>query len=75
VKLHVVGHTDSVGGFDSNMVLSKRRADAVISALVKDYGVAASRMVGNGVASLAPVASNSNEDGRAKNRRVELVLQ
>jgi OOP family OmpA-OmpF porin len=75
VKLHVVGHTDSVGGFDSNMTLSKRRADAVISALVKDYGVAASRMVGNGVASLAPVASNSNEDGRAKNRRVELVLQ
>ena len=75
VKLHVVGHTDSVGSFDSNMALSKRRADAVISALVKDYGVAASRMVGNGVASLAPVASNSNEDGRAKNRRVELVLQ
>lgn len=75
VKLHVVGHTDSVGGFDSNMVLSKRRADAVAAALVKDYGVAAARLVGNGVASLAPVASNGTEDGRAKNRRVELVLQ
>lgn len=75
VKLHVVGHTDSVGGFDGNMGLSKRRADAVASALAKDYGVSSARMIGNGVASLAPVASNATEEGRAKNRRVELVLQ
>ena len=75
VKLHVVGHTYSVGGFDSNLALSKRRAEAVAAALAKDYGIAASRMVGNGVASLAPVASNSSDEGRAKNRRVELVLQ
>lgn len=75
VKLHVVGHTDSVGGFDSNLALSKRRADAVAAALAKDYGIAANRMVGNGVASLAPVASNSSDEGRAENRRVELVLQ
>ena len=75
VKLHVVGHTDSVGSFDSNLALSKRRADAVAAALVKDYGIAANRMVGNGVASLAPVASNSSDEGKAKNRRVELVPQ
>ena len=75
VKLHVVGHTDLVGSFDSNMALSKRRAEAVAAALAKDYGVAANRLVGNGVASLAPVASNSTEEGRAKNRRVELALQ
>jgi outer membrane protein OmpA-like peptidoglycan-associated protein len=75
VKLHVVGHTDSVGGFDSNLALSRRRAEAVAAALVKDYGVAAGRLVGNGVASLAPVAINASEEGRAKNRRVELVLQ
>jgi len=75
VKLHVVGHTDSVGSFDSNLGLSRRRAEAVAAALVKDYGVAAGRLVGNGVASLAPVASNATEEGRAKNRRVELVLQ
>ena len=75
VKLHVVGHTDSVGGFDSNLALSRRRAEAVAAALVKDYGVATGRLVGNGVASLAPVASNASEEGRAKNRRVELVLQ
>jgi OOP family OmpA-OmpF porin len=75
VKLHVVGHTDSVGGFDSNLALSKRRADAVAAVLVKDHGIAPGRLVGNGVASLAPVASNSSEEGRAKNRRVELVPQ
>ena len=75
VKLHVVGHTDSVGGFDSNLALSRRRAEAVAAALVKDYGVATGRLVGNGVASLAPVASNASEEGRSKNRRVELVLQ
>ena len=75
MRLLVVGHTDSVGGFDSNLALSRRRAEAVAAALVKDYGVAAGRLVGNGVASLAPVASNASEEGRAKNRRVELVLQ
>lgn len=75
VKLHVVGHTDSVGSFDSNLALSKRRADAVAAALARDYGIASNRLVGNGVASLAPVASNTTDDGRAKNRRVELVPQ
>jgi outer membrane protein OmpA-like peptidoglycan-associated protein len=74
-KLHVVGHTDSVGGFDANLALSRRRAEAVAAVLVKDYGIAASRLTGNGVASLAPVASNATDEGRAKNRRVELVLQ
>lgn len=75
VKLHVVGHTDSVGGFDANLALSRQRASAVASALAKDYGIAAARLTGNGVASLAPVASNATDEGRAKNRRVELVLQ
>ena len=74
-RLHVVGHTDTVGGFDSNLALSRRRAEAVVAALGRDYGIAASRLQPNGVASLAPVASNAAEEGRAKNRRVELVLQ
>ena len=75
VKLHVVGHTDSVGGFDSNLALSRRRAESVAAALARDYGIAVNRLVGNGVASLAPVASNASDEGRAKNRRVELVPQ
>lgn len=75
VSLHVVGHTDSVGSFSSNLALSRRRAEAVTAALVADYGIDGSRLTSNGVASLAPVASNTGEEGRAKNRRVELVLQ
>jgi OOP family OmpA-OmpF porin len=75
LKLHVVGHTDNAGGLASNMVLSKQRADAVVSALVHQYHISQTRLDAAGVGSLAPVASNKNEDGRAKNRRVELVEQ
>lgn len=74
-KLHVVGHTDSVGSFESNLALSRQRATAVAVMLTKDYGIAAARLTGNGVASLAPVATNTADEGRAKNRRVELVPQ
>jgi OmpA-OmpF porin, OOP family len=75
LKLYVVGHTDNVGTIDANMKLSKDRADAVVNSLVVKYGVAATRLKAYGVASLAPVAVNDTEDGRAKNRRVELVKQ
>ena len=75
LKLHVVGHTDNVGTLPANMDLSKRRAEAVVAALVSGYGITRERLTGNGVASLAPVASNRDDTGRAKNRRVELVLQ
>ena len=75
LKLHVVGHTDNVGNLPANLDLSRRRADAVAAALARDYGIARDRLTANGVASLAPVASNGSDAGRAKNRRVELVLQ
>jgi OmpA-OmpF porin, OOP family len=75
LKLHVVGHTDNVGGFAANMTLSKQRADAVVAALVSKYHVSAARLQAAGVGPLAPVASNKSEEGRAKNRRVELVEQ
>jgi outer membrane protein OmpA-like peptidoglycan-associated protein len=75
LKLYVVGHTDNVGTIDANMKLSKDRADAVINMLVTKYGVPAARLKSYGVASLAPVGSNDTEEGRAKNRRVELVKQ
>jgi len=75
LKLHVVGHTDNVGQLASNMDLSHRRADAVVKVLTEKYGVAAARLDAQGVGPLAPVASNDSEDGRAKNRRVELVKQ
>ncbi len=75
LKLHVVGHTDNVGTLASNMDLSKRRADAVLKVLTTKYHIAAARLDAQGVGPLAPVASNKEEDGRAKNRRVELVEQ
>ncbi len=73
LKLHVVGHTDSQGSIDSNFDLSKRRAFAIKAVLASQYGVAEARTAAHGVAHLAPIASNNDEAGRAKNRRVELV--
>ncbi len=75
LSLYVVGHTDDVGELIYNMDLSKRRAEAVVEALVSKYRVDAKRLIAYGVGSLAPVASNGTEEGRAKNRRVELVKQ
>lgn len=75
LKLYVVGHTDNVGTIDANMKLSKDRADAVVNTLIAKYGIPATRLKSYGVASLAPVASNDTEEGKAKNRRVELVKQ
>lgn len=75
LKLIVVGHTDSVGVMDANMKLSQARAEAVVQALVAKQGIDAARLKGYGVGPLAPVASNDTEEGRAKNRRVELVKQ
>lgn len=75
LKLYVVGHTDNVGDFTYNMKLSRARADAVVKALVSEYGADAKRLKPDGVGPLSPVASNKTEDGRAKNRRVELVEQ
>ena len=73
LKLIVVGHTDNQGDFDYNMDLSERRAAAVVQDLTGNYGIAAARLRPAGVGFLAPVASNGTADGRALNRRVELV--
>jgi OOP family OmpA-OmpF porin len=73
VRLHVVGHTDNQGTPDHNLDLSRRRAAAVVRALTSQYGIAAPRLDSFGCGLYAPMASNADEDGRAKNRRVELV--
>jgi outer membrane protein OmpA-like peptidoglycan-associated protein len=75
LKVNVVGHTDNVGAMDYNMKLSRDRGEAVVKTLVTKYGIAADRLKGYGAGSLAPVASNDTENGKAKNRRVELVKQ
>jgi OmpA-OmpF porin, OOP family len=75
LKIFVVGHTDGTGAVDHNLKLSGDRAQAVMQALVRDHGIAAARLRAYGCGPYAPVASNDTEDGRAKNRRVELVKQ
>jgi OmpA-OmpF porin, OOP family len=73
LSLYVVGHTDNVGTYDYNMALSDRRAAAVVKELTSKHGIPAARLKPAGTGPLAPVAPNDTEDGRAKNRRVELV--
>ncbi|TBT87465.1 OmpA family protein [Propioniciclava sinopodophylli] len=73
-EIRVQGHTDSTGSADGNATLSKNRADAVAKAL-SGKGVSASRMTVEGFAAERPVASNATDEGRAKNRRVEIVLR
>jgi outer membrane protein OmpA-like peptidoglycan-associated protein len=73
LKLYVVGHTDNVGDFSYNMKLSQSRADAVVKVLVSKYNADKNRLTPAGVGPLAPVTTNDTEEGKAKNRRVELV--
>jgi len=73
LKLYVVGHTDMTGGFEYNVGLSLKRANAVVKALVNEYGIVAERLAGKGAGLLCPIGSNKNENGRKLNRRVELV--
>ena len=75
IEVYVVGHTDNAGTLDANLELSRRRAEAVTEALIQSYGIIGARLTPRGVASLAPLASNATEEGRAKNRRIELVVK
>jgi outer membrane protein OmpA-like peptidoglycan-associated protein len=75
LTLYVVGHTDNVGGYEYNMGLSQRRAASVVKELTSKHGVQPARLKPAGTGPLAPVAPNDTEEGRAKNRRVELVKQ
>ena len=73
LNLYVVGHTDNVGDYNYNLKLSQARADAVVKTLVSKYNVDKSRLTSAGVGPLAPVTTNDTEEGKAKNRRVELI--
>lgn len=73
-RFYIVGHTDNQGKLDYNIKLSQARAAAVVKALVAS-GIDAGKLSPKGVGPLAPAASNSEEEGRALNRRVEIVAQ
>ncbi len=70
----LVGHTDAVGSLDSNIELSRMRASAVLERLIQRHGVPRSQVSAYGVGFLAPRTDNLTEEGRARNRRVEAVL-
>jgi OmpA-OmpF porin, OOP family len=72
LSVTVAGHTDNVGTPEANQKLSEERAKAVMSALV-ERGIPAKRLDAKGHGQTMPVADNRTEEGRAKNRRVELV--
>ena len=74
-RVFVVGHTDMQGAVERNHKLSQDRAAAVVAALTGKHGIARDRITPDGVGPLAPVAANETEAGRAKNRRVEMVLR
>lgn len=75
LKIYIVGHTDNTGSLAHNVTLSQQRAEAVVKALTGRYGIASARLAAKGLASYAPVASNADDAGKARNRRVELVEQ
>jgi len=72
IKLSIEGHTDNRGDAKVNQLLSEKRAEAVLYALVKD-GIEGVRLSAKGMGALDPLESNATEEGRALNRRVELV--
>ncbi len=75
LRLKIIGHTDNKGAADYNLDLSSRRAANVAAALVGGYRIDPARLTSEGAGASRPIASNDAEEGRAKNRRVELVAQ
>ncbi len=73
-RIALVGHTDTVGGIDVNLALSRRRARAVMQRLIDAHGVPAAQLEADGIAYLSPIAPNTTDAGREANRRVEAVL-
>lgn len=77
ISVNIEGHTDSIpirGKYEDNWALSTARATSIVRVLVNDYSVDAKRVVASGHSSFDPVETNSTADGRAKNRRTEIIL-
>lgn len=74
LKFSVEGHTDSTGNEASNQTLSEARSKAIVDKLI-ELGIAADRLTSSGKGQSSPIADNSTDEGRAKNRRVEFVKQ
>ncbi len=75
VKIYIVGHTDNTGTLANNIKLSKARAESIKNYLVATGKISSARIVTDGVASLCPVSTNTTDEGKKLNRRVEIVQQ
>jgi outer membrane protein OmpA-like peptidoglycan-associated protein len=73
IKIKIVGHTDSDGTDAANLDLSKRRAEAVKAALVKDFNIDGAMMETDGKGESVPAGDNKTKEGKAQNRRVEFI--
>ena len=73
LKLAIAGHTDSDGSDDHNLELSKNRANSVMSFLISNYGITPDRLQANGFGETQPIDANDSVEGKANNRRVELL--
>jgi OmpA-OmpF porin, OOP family len=72
-KILIAGHTDNVGEADYNKMLSMQRAEALKAYLVEKFGISGDQLFPRGYGELRPVASNDNDEGRQRNRRVEFI--
>lgn len=75
VKVQIIGHTDNDGDDAKNMELSKKRAEAVKQALIKQFGINGSRLTTDGKGESQPSDNNTSPEGKANNRRVEFIKQ
>ena len=73
-KVALVGHTDTEGSLEGNINLSKRRAESVMQTLISEHGVEVAQLKAEGMGYLSPRATNLTDEGRALNRRVEVIL-
>jgi len=78
VQVYVVGHTDTLkihsARFEDNWSLSTERANSIVRVLKDSYGMDPSRLLAGGRGKYSPVASNSTKQGRAQNRRIQIIL-
>ncbi|MDH3589429.1 MAG: OmpA family protein [Gammaproteobacteria bacterium] len=74
-KITIEGHTDAFGGDELNMKLSQERADAVRAYLLANMQIAESRLAANGYGETRPIANNETREGRARNRRIDVVIR
>ena len=72
LKISIEGHTDNVGTAAANQTLSENRAKAVMNAIIA-VGISATQLSAKGWGATKPIADNTTDDGKAKNRRVEIV--